>query len=112
MRQLLELHILQHFAPSNLNRDDTGSPKDAFFGPAPAGANSKSGSAKDAKKIAKEAVPPELVKVMAEALDGGKAVDVAFFGRMLADLPQKNTDAAAQVAHAISTHKVDREFDF
>src|SRR5438132_9425134 len=28
----IELHILQNFAPSNLNRDDTGSPKDAEFG--------------------------------------------------------------------------------
>lgn len=29
---LLELHLLQNFAPSNLNRDDTGSPKDCQFG--------------------------------------------------------------------------------
>lgn len=28
----LELHILQNFAPANLNRDDTGSPKDCQFG--------------------------------------------------------------------------------
>ena len=28
----LELHILQNFAPSNLNRDDTGSPKSCDFG--------------------------------------------------------------------------------
>lgn len=32
MKHLLEIHILQNFAPSNLNRDDTGSPKDAIFG--------------------------------------------------------------------------------
>jgi CRISPR system Cascade subunit CasC len=29
---LVEIHMLQNHAPSNLNRDDTGSPKDAFFG--------------------------------------------------------------------------------
>ena len=29
---LLEVHMLQNFAPSNLNRDDTGSPKDCEFG--------------------------------------------------------------------------------
>jgi CRISPR system Cascade subunit CasC len=29
---ILEFHILQNFAPSNLNRDDTGSPKDCEFG--------------------------------------------------------------------------------
>src|SRR5712692_8565340 len=28
----LEIHAIQNFAPSNLNRDDTGSPKDAEFG--------------------------------------------------------------------------------
>ncbi len=28
----LEIHILQNFAPSNLNRDDTGSPKDCELG--------------------------------------------------------------------------------
>ena len=28
----IEIHMLQNFAPSNLNRDDTGSPKDAEFG--------------------------------------------------------------------------------
>lgn len=45
-------------------------------------------------------------------LDGGRAVDVALFGRMLADLPSINSDGACQVAHAISTHKVGVEFDF
>lgn len=28
----LELHIVQNFVPSNLNRDDTGTPKDCVFG--------------------------------------------------------------------------------
>ena len=28
----LELHIIQNFAPSNLNRDDVGSPKECTFG--------------------------------------------------------------------------------
>ena len=28
----VELHILQNFAPANLNRDDTGAPKDCEFG--------------------------------------------------------------------------------
>ena len=28
----IEIHLLQSFAPSNLNRDDTGSPKDCEFG--------------------------------------------------------------------------------
>jgi CRISPR system Cascade subunit CasC len=56
---------------------------------------------------------PKEVKDQIEAIfNGGKAVDVALFGRMLADMPEKNQNAACQVAHAISTHAVEREFDF
>lgn len=29
---ILELHLIQNFAPSNLNRDQDGAPKDCFFG--------------------------------------------------------------------------------
>ena len=29
---LIQFHLLQNYQPSNLNRDDTGSPKDAIFG--------------------------------------------------------------------------------
>ena len=32
MKIFVEIHVLQNYAPSNLNRDDTGAPKDAFFG--------------------------------------------------------------------------------
>lgn len=220
MKTLIEIHILQNFAPSNLNRDDTGAPKDAFFGGTRRGRVSsqcdkravrqffddkvregvfsadelavrtkrvyqavadalegkrdaaesrakaetalsyvKISKAKDADKtqyllflgkreIAKlaeaidqhwdviveaEETPaengagkkkpkskkdtagsaPKEVKDQIEAIfDGGKAVDVALFGRMLADMPEKNQHAACQVAHAISTHTVEREFDF
>jgi CRISPR system Cascade subunit CasC len=214
MKNLLEFHILQNFAPSNLNRDDTGSPKDAFFGgfrrarissqsikratreyvadhqlialeaqgvrtkrivselvdalerlgrhvddskpkivmalggvglkivdddksqyllflgnreinriaqlihqhwddltpPAENGEGKK--KAKDAKKEAKAAVGNDLKKALEEVLDGGKAVDVSLFGRMVADMPQINQDAACQVAHPISTNTFEREFDF
>lgn len=209
MKALLELHYLQNFAPSNLNRDDTGSPKDAYFGgtrrarvssqsfkramrmdfrargtihPEELGERTKraheeiarilrdthardesaaltaaelalgglglpvkdgksqyllflgrdeltrvaelinthwdalQGGAEDGAKKAKSkkaALPGDLAKELARALDGSRAVDVALFGRMLADLPEKNADAAAQVAHAISTHAMrGREFDF
>lgn len=40
------------------------------------------------------------------------AADIALFGRMLADTPRYNMDAAAQVAHAISVHRVAIEDDF
>ncbi len=40
------------------------------------------------------------------------AADIALFGRMLADDPGFNTEAACQVAHAITVHKVSVEDDF
>ncbi len=39
-------------------------------------------------------------------------IDIALFGRMVADDPTLNEDASAQVAHAISTHAVQTEFDY
>lgn len=204
MSLFLEFHLIQNFAPSNLNRDDTGAPKDALFGGqrrarvssqcfkrAIRQATAEHGllpqeyrgirtkklksllleklSGRDAaeaegkiqmalgaaglklkddgkteyllflgqgevdafaelieqhwdalvvsgekkgKKEAKASLPAEIVKKAQSLLDGGKAVDVALFGRMLADLPAVNQDAACQVAHAISTHRVEREFDY
>jgi CRISPR system Cascade subunit CasC len=215
MKTLIEIHALQNFAPSNLNRDDTGAPKDAFFGGTrrarvssqcikravrgyfddkkkrgffnsnelavrtkrvyQAIAYSLNGKRERAealakaeialsyvkfkaaeggktqyllflgqkeiadladaihefwdqiisveeepsdqgKKRGKKAVASSAPKEIQERIDsifnGGKAVDVALFGRMLADMPEKNQHAACQVAHAISTHAVEREFDF
>ena len=208
MNLFVEYHLIQNFAPSNLNRDDTGAPKDAVFGgyrrarvssqcfkravrlqaaehnllapeargvrtkkllslleatlksdsrpePAPriaialAAAGLKlddkreteyllflgqreidafaalidthwddlappvaTDEKKKTKKEAKAAAPEEVVKKAKKLLDGGKAVDVALFGRMLADMPEANQDAACQVAHALSTHRVEREFDY
>jgi CRISPR system Cascade subunit CasC len=69
-------------------------------------------SGREQKEKAKKGFPPEIKKALLEALDGGKAADLALFGRMLADLPDKNIDAACQVAHAISTNKVLMDMDF
>ena len=207
MSLFIEFHLIQNFAPSNLNRDDTGAPKDAVFGGyrrarvssqcfkrairmtvrdqglieprfqgvrtkklkqlleerlaalghndaesriiaalSAAGlklgddgrteyllflgdaeiagfaelihlhwdalANAAPSNEKKSKKEAKASAPAEVVKKAKGLLDGGKAIDVALFGRMLADLPEVNQDAACQVAHAISTHRVEREFDY
>jgi CRISPR system Cascade subunit CasC len=46
------------------------------------------------------------------ALSHGHPIDVALFGRMVADLTALNVDAAVQVAHAISTHAAEVEFDY
>lgn len=204
MSLFLEFHVIQNFAPSNLNRDDTGAPKDALFGgqrrarvssqclkrairmtvaqhdllpeehrgirtkrlvdlllgrladrpqeEAKAKIEAALGSAglavkedgkteyllflgdaevsglasviqvswdelpvavdKKGKKVAKDAVPAAVAKQIKLLMNGGEAVDVALFGRMLADLPAVNQDAACQVAHALSTHRVEREFDY
>jgi CRISPR system Cascade subunit CasC len=204
MSTFLEFHLIQNFAPSNLNRDDTGAPKDAMFGghrrarvssqcfkravrlsagsqgllpaanlgvrtqklkdmlvrrltardPQEAAAKVEAALAgagltlkdngkteylvflgegevaalaalidqqwdevtasteKKSKKDAKASAGSDIGKKVKALMDGGKAVDVALFGRMLADLPAVNQDAACQVAHAISTHRVEREFDY
>ena len=215
MKTLIEIHVLQNFAPSNLNRDDTGAPKDALFGGTrrarissqclkravrqnliqkkdeglfqpdelavrtkrlykaiadrlvgkreeadvikkaeialsyvklkagddnktqyllflgqkeiealaevihqywdkivPAGEESKEKGKSRSKKATASEAPKEVRERMESIFNGGKAVDLALFGRMLADMPEKNQNAACQVAHAISTHTVEREFDY
>lgn len=59
-----------------------------------------------------EALPDkkELAKITLKRADG--AVDLAMFGRMLADNPDFNREAAVQVAHAITTNRVMIENDF
>lgn len=47
-----------------------------------------------------------------KALRENPSVDMALFGRMVAADPSLNYDAAAQVAHAISTHAVVNEYDY
>ncbi|GAB3182944.1 type I-E CRISPR-associated protein Cas7/Cse4/CasC [Nesterenkonia halophila] len=53
-------------------------------------------SKKDAKKL----------------LDEEHSVDIAMFGRMVADSPDFNVDAAVQVAHALSVGPAEPEFDY
>jgi CRISPR system Cascade subunit CasC len=45
----------------------------------------------------------------ADTLDG---LDVALFGRMVAQAPSMNVEAAASFSHAISTHRVSNEVEF
>ena len=47
-----------------------------------------------------------------KALKAAPSMDMALFGRMVADDPSLNYDAAAQVAHSISTHAVQNEYDY
>ena len=61
--------------------------------------SARDGEALDAKTVK---------KIFKEA----HAVDIALFGRMVADDTDLNVDAACQVAHAISTHAAENEYDF
>lgn len=198
----VELHMIQNFVPSNLNRDDTGSPKDCEFGgyrrarissqclkrsirtnrvfaettKVPTSKRTHYLADELAKKLmhqhAKpeeqartiavelsaaytkpdkkkpeqsavlifisedeiEAIADQLVQrwdeVSGDAKAREKAIkeivssmvkqynnrvaapDIALFGRMLADEPKLNLEAACQVAHAISTHRVSMEMDY
>lgn len=47
-----------------------------------------------------------------KALKELPAVDMVLFGRMVASDPSLNYDAAAQVAHSISTHAIQNEYDY
>ena len=64
------------------------------------------------KAAAGEPLPDvkELKKAVLRHADG--AADVAMFGRMLADDPDFNRDAAVQVSHALTTHRALVEDDF
>jgi len=66
-------------------------------------------SNKQAKAVAEAIVNGGDVK---GALKANNGVEIALFGRMVADDSNLNCDACSQVAHAISTHRVDTEYDF
>lgn len=180
----LDIHVIQTLPPSNINRDDTGSPKTAQYGGvARARVSSQSWkkairthfnengglknvgirSLKIVEYVADEILKLDETKTIAEALKlasatltiaglkpkdnklkalffmgatqaeglakaavagvtdkkevqailrANPAIDIALFGRMVADDASLNEDASSQIAHAISTHAVQTEFDF
>lgn len=184
-RLFLDLHAIQTVPPSNINRDDTGSPKTAEYGGATrirvssqswkkamrqyflaygdlknvgvrsleivryvaekivnidesvdrekamemaeevlnsAGVRTTKEyktralffiSSKQADKLARAAlVGNESKKELHDMLTSDPSIDIALFGRMVADDPKLNEDASCQVAHTISTHAIQTEFDF
>lgn len=62
--------------------------------------------------LAGSKVNASMKKEVAEIFHGTQAVDIALFGRMLADAPNFNTDASAQVAHAISVDESVTDYDY
>ena len=74
---------------------------------------SKTPTGRQTKSSRRDAVPKAVRDATHAVLGGGgRAVDLALFGRMLADLPSGNVDAASQVAHAISTNRLSMELDY
>lgn len=70
-------------------------------------------SDRQAEKLAQASIEKNTDKnYLQELLKEDQAIDIALFGRMVADDPSLNVDAASQVAHAISTHAIESEFDF
>ncbi len=62
---------------------------------------------KDVKKQAKEAA-----KLLGAFYNTSDALDIALFGRMVAQAAELNVEAASAFSHAISTHKVSNEVEF
>lgn len=70
-------------------------------------------SCKEAEAFAAACIAKETKKeTLQNILKDDISIDIALFGRMLADDPSLAVDAAAQVAHTISTHAIEDEFDF
>lgn len=67
-----------------------------------------------ARSLADQALAGEEIVADATTLlvRSDSAADIAMFGRMLADNPAFNREAAVQVAHAITTHKASVEDDY
>jgi CRISPR system Cascade subunit CasC len=61
------------------------------------------------KALGGEAIAPEADEIL---LTHDSAADIAMFGRMLADSPKHNREAAVQVAHAMTTHRAIAEDDY
>lgn len=61
------------------------------------------------RALAGEAIDPKPDDILGRV---DAAADIAMFGRMLADNPKFNREAAVQVAHAITTHRAIAEDDY
>ncbi|MCK9250731.1 MAG: type I-E CRISPR-associated protein Cas7/Cse4/CasC [Solirubrobacteraceae bacterium] len=65
-----------------------------------------------AKRTKAKLPKPATAQITSALTAPSDAVDVALFGRMVAEMPESNVDAACQVAHAIGTHRLADEVDY
>jgi CRISPR system Cascade subunit CasC len=99
--------ITQHFGKLKPERDPAPARTEqlAFIAP-----EERAAALALAERIAGgEAIEPTAEQLLRHS---DTAADIAMFGRMLADNPQYNREAAVQVAHAITTHRVTVEDDY
>lgn len=69
--------------------------------------------ARDKGYVEKELNEREIVKLHKKSFDPAvDGLDIALFGRMVAQAAELNVEAAVSFAHAISTHKVSNEVEF
>jgi CRISPR system Cascade subunit CasC len=99
--------IAQHFGKLKPERDPAPARTEqlAFIAPEERAAALALG----ARLAAGENIEPAAEHLLRHA---DTAADIAMFGRMLADNPQFNREAAVQVAHAFTTHRVTVEDDY
>ena len=90
---------LVHLSHDEISAVDTYLEQISASGEVPKIENGKKTGEKDKKGVI------ELLKPISD-------VDIALFGRMIADSPQNSVDAAAQVAHPITIHPVVVEDDY
>jgi CRISPR system Cascade subunit CasC len=71
-------------------------------------------NARSSKKPKQSKATTKLIKDIRDEIltIADTSLDIAMFGRMLADSPKFNREAAVQVAHAVSTHRVVVEDDY
>ncbi|MDM8216684.1 type I-E CRISPR-associated protein Cas7/Cse4/CasC [Desulfovibrio piger] len=79
-------------------------------------AEGKKGKKADENAAGKTALPKsekaKIKKCLSFAKSAADGLDIALFGRMVAQEPALNVQAAAAFAHALSTHKVVNEVEF
>lgn len=62
--------------------------------------------------IKKNKLTKEFKSAQKRILSAAEGLDIALFGRMVAQVPEMNIQAAASFAHALSTHRADNEIEF
>ncbi len=108
-----------YLAPSEINRltDAVREDWDRLIAPsadaAPADKSATGKKAPKGKAGGKEKADAPHVMAAAKSIQSTvDAADIALFGRMVAEATHMKVDAASQVAHAISTHAAEQEFDY